>query len=78
MWLGGPRQTAAATSEKIDRNIGGADYHMQYSGSADMVADDDEISIEQCRELIDHGVPGIHFYTLNRSPATRRIYRALF
>ena len=33
---------------------------------------------EQCRELIDHGVPGIHFYTLNRSPATRRIYRALF
>ena len=52
MWLGGPRQTAAATSEKIDRNIGGADYHMQYSGTADMVGDDDEISIKQCRELI--------------------------
>jgi propionyl-CoA carboxylase beta chain len=52
MWLGGPRQTAAATSEKIDRNIGGADYHMQYSGSADMVGDDDEISIKQCRELL--------------------------
>ena len=52
MWLGGPRQTAAATSEKIDRNVGGADYHMQYSGSADMVGDDDEISIKQCRELI--------------------------
>ncbi|HJN53140.1 MAG: carboxyl transferase domain-containing protein [Pseudomonadales bacterium] len=52
MWLGGPRQTAAATSEKIDRNIGGPDYHMRYSGSADMVGDDDEISIRQCRELI--------------------------
>ena len=52
MWLGGPRQTAAATSEKIDRSIGGADYHMQHSGSADMVGDDDEISIKQCRELI--------------------------
>lgn len=41
-----------------------------------------EIGIEwattQCRELIDRGVPGIHFYTLNRSPATRRIHEALF
>jgi propionyl-CoA carboxylase beta chain len=52
MWLGGPRQTAAATSEKIDRNVGGADYHMQYSGTADTVGDDDEITIEQCRELL--------------------------
>jgi propionyl-CoA carboxylase beta chain len=57
MWLGGPRQTAAATSEKIDRNIGGADYHMQYSGSADMVGDDDEISIKQCRELLRYLPP---------------------
>ena len=32
---------------------------------------------EQCRELIDHGVAGIHFYTLNKSDATRRIYEAL-
>ncbi|MBW1709509.1 MAG: propionyl-CoA carboxylase [Deltaproteobacteria bacterium] len=52
MWLGGPRQTQAATSEKFDRNVGGADYHMQFSGSADMVEDSDEESIAQCRELI--------------------------
>ena len=32
---------------------------------------------EQCRELIDRGVRGIHFYTLNRSDATRRIYENL-
>jgi methylenetetrahydrofolate reductase (NADPH) len=32
---------------------------------------------EQCRALIDRGVRGIHFYTLNRSDATRRIYENL-
>lgn len=29
---------------------------------------------EQCRDLLDHNVRGIHFYTLNRSSATREIY----
>jgi methylenetetrahydrofolate reductase (NADPH) len=29
---------------------------------------------EQCRDLLDNGVRGIHFYTLNRSDATRQIY----
>ncbi len=32
---------------------------------------------EQCRDLLDHRVAGIHFYTLNRSTATREIYRTL-
>jgi methylenetetrahydrofolate reductase (NADPH) len=32
----------------------------------------------QCRELLERGAPGIHFYTLNRSPATRRVHEAIF
>ena len=32
---------------------------------------------EQCRDLLDNQVRGIHFYTLNRSDATRQIYQNL-
>lgn len=32
---------------------------------------------EQCRDLLDHQVRGIHFYTLNKSDATRQIYMNL-
>jgi methylenetetrahydrofolate reductase (NADPH) len=32
---------------------------------------------EQVRDLVDQGVRGVHFYTLNRSKATVRIYETL-
>jgi methylenetetrahydrofolate reductase (NADH) len=31
----------------------------------------------QCSELLQRGAPGVHFYTLNRSPATRAVVSAL-
>jgi methylenetetrahydrofolate reductase (NADPH) len=41
-----------------------------------------EIGVEwatrQCRELLAAGAPGLHFYTLNRSPAARRVHENLF
>lgn len=32
---------------------------------------------QQCAELLDNSVSGIHFYTLNKSHATRQIYASL-
>ncbi len=48
------------------------------------VQDDDMVenvgihwATEQVRDLVDNEVDGIHFYTLNKSTATRRIYESL-
>jgi methylenetetrahydrofolate reductase (NADPH) len=36
-----------------------------------------EHAIRQCRQLLDRGAPGVHFYTLNKSHATRSILAAI-
>jgi methylenetetrahydrofolate reductase (NADH) len=36
-----------------------------------------EHAITQCRALLEAGVPGLHFYTLNKSHATRSILAAI-
>lgn len=61
-------------------------FPVELARELDRVDGDDEatyrLGVEwatmQCRELLARGVPGLHFYTLNRSPASREIHRSLF
>jgi methylenetetrahydrofolate reductase (NADPH) len=57
------------------------DLERQLTGRADDPEAVAELGVAyatlQCSDLLARGAPGIHFYTLNRSPATRAILAAL-
>ncbi|HDZ62456.1 MAG TPA: methylenetetrahydrofolate reductase [NAD(P)H] [Nitrospirae bacterium] len=36
-----------------------------------------EFAVKQCRDLLDRGAPGIHFFTLNKTEPTSEIWRRL-
>jgi len=65
--------------------LSGADFPADLADRLRSVGDDPdkvravgvEVASQLCRDLLDGGAPGIHFYTLNRSTATREIYEQL-
>jgi methylenetetrahydrofolate reductase (NADPH) len=76
--------TNVAQIERIAA-LSGARIPEDLQGDLDRTRGDDaaarEVGIRhatvQCRELLQRGAPGIHFYTLNQSPATSAILREL-
>ncbi|RZV10392.1 acetyl-CoA carboxylase carboxyltransferase component [Natrinema hispanicum] len=55
MAIASPRMVEMVTGEQIDlQELGGPDVHAQYSGSADLVADDEEHARELVAQLISY------------------------
>ncbi|MFI1193841.1 methylenetetrahydrofolate reductase [NAD(P)H] [Micromonospora sp. NPDC020750] len=76
--------TQLSTIERSTQ-LSGAPFPPVLAARFAQVADDPEavrrLGIEQaaemCRRLLDEGIPGIHFITLNRSTATREVWQQL-
>ncbi|GAA2905941.1 methylenetetrahydrofolate reductase [Actinoplanes cyaneus] len=76
--------TRMATIERSTQ-LSGAPFPPALLREFERVAGDDaavrELGIEKCAEmcarLLDEGVPGVHFITMNRSTATREVWQRL-
>jgi methylenetetrahydrofolate reductase (NADPH) len=62
------REVPAEVVERVSRHEGDPEA-VRAAGT--------EIASELCHTLLEGGAPGLHFYTLNRSKATRQIYENL-
>lgn len=75
------------SAEQIERitELSGATIPERLRRELQLRRDDPEAALQfgvafatlQCADLLRRGAPGIHFYTLNKSPATRAILAAL-
>ena len=78
-----PGVIAILSSSQIKKftQLSGARIPAGLSASLEKVQDDDaaaaefgiEYATRQCQELLQGGVPGLHFYTLNKAASTTRI-----
>lgn len=77
--------TSASGMKRMAELAAGARFPAKLLRAISRAGGDDEAvqrvgvhyATEQCRDLLDNGVDGIHFYTLNKSRATRDIYASL-
>ena len=77
--------TSMAGFKRMADLAGGSRYPAKLLRALNRCEDDTEMvrrvgvhyALEQCHDLLDNTVAGIHFYTLNRSDATRVIFDSL-
>ncbi len=76
--------TSKAGMVRMAELAAGARFPAKLQRAINRCADDDAVTrvgiswaTEQCADLLHNNVRGIHFYTLNRSDATRQIYQNL-
>lgn len=77
--------TSASGMKRMAELAAGARYPAKLLRALQRCGDDEaavqrvgvHYATEQCLDLLEHGVDGIHFYTLNKSQTTRDIYASL-
>jgi methylenetetrahydrofolate reductase (NADPH) len=77
--------TSMSGCKRIAELAGGARFPAKLLRALQRCSDDRRMvervgvhfALEQCHDLLDNRVPGIHFYTLNKSDATRTIFDSL-